>query len=424
MILLTADLLLLPGGPLAGWGLAIDGPLIRDVAPRELLIARYGGAAREHYPGACLMPGLVNCHTHLDLTGLQGNLPAASSFVAWLQEMIARRLSLSEEFSRESAERGLRELLRCGTTCVADISSTGASVPPLVQGGVRAIVYHEILGLDPEEAPARLGRVRESLSRAAEITAPTGGRVRLGLSPHAPYSLSEPLLRGSAALAQDWGLPLSIHLAESSAERSYIATGTGPLCEELLPRVGRSHPSHTPRGESPAQFLDRYALLTPSTVAVHGVHLSGADLALLEARSVSLAHCPRSNAALSVGTAPLSTALAAGLCIGLGTDSAASSGSLNLWEEMRAAREIHGGRVASATLLRLATAGGAEVLGLDKETGSLEVNKQADLIAVRLHTAPQELAEPLRLEVVADSLITHTREEDILLTLVEGRRRP
>ena len=417
MSILAAHLLLpMTSPPIEDGALSVEDGIILEVGRREELLKRYPSLPVEDLGEAAILPGLVNVHTHLELTALH-SLPKGP-FLDWLLSLIEAKQGLDEGFFKRSASQGIDMLLRTGTTSVGEVTSAGASFPALKASGLRGIVYYEVLGLDPERAEAiaeGAGEKVEAMRRAA------GGLLKIGLSPHAPYSLSERLLDLLSQLAQRLQLPLAVHLAETAEEAAYIRHGAGPILERLLPaKAGREGPSHSSRGETPVQFLARHGLLSPSTLAIHAVHIGEGDRDLLASHGVSIAHCPRSNHFLQVGVAPLPAYLTKGMRVGLGTDSLASNESLSLWDEMRFALELHGGRVPAEELLRMATLGGAEALGLLKEIGSLEPGKRADLIAVRLHSFGSTGlttggGDPYQF------LITNIGPGDVLLTMVDGK---
>jgi len=394
--------------PLPEGALLIQDGIILEVGGRRDLEQHHPSVPVEDLGDAALLPGLVNVHTHLELSALKGTLQGP--FLDWLIQLIERKKSLDGRFYLRSATQGVRDLIRGGTTSVGEITSTGTSFEVLRRSGLRGVVYYEALGLDPLQAGGIAKRVEEEIEG---MRREAGGLLKVGLSPHAPYSLSEPLLARLADLARRLRLPVAVHLAESEAEIRYIKEGTGPFRERLLKKVGREQPSHEIRGETPVGLLHRHGLLSPSTLAAHAVHVEKEDVERLASSGAGVAHCPRSNHLLGNGTAPVPEYLARGITVGLGTDSLASNESLSLWDEMRFALTLHGGRLSPETVLKMATIEGAKVLGLSREVGSLEPGKRADLIAVRLRHLDEEDPE--------GSLVTSVHDGDLLLTMVDGR---
>lgn len=409
MRLLSARLLFpITSPPLFGGALLVRSGGILEVGERGELERRHPSILIEDLGDAVLLPGLVNVHTHLELSTLKGTIDGP--FLDWLLQLIDRKRSLDGQFYLHSASQGVRELIRGGTTSVGEITSAGTSFEVLRRSGLRGVVYYEALGLDPLQAEGIVQRAEQEIET---MRREAGGLLKVGLSPHAPYSLSEPLLAHLGGLARRFRLPVAVHLAEAEEEIRYVKEGTGPIRERLLKKVGRDRPSHEIRSETPVELFHRHGLLSPSTLAVHAVHLETDDVERLASSGASVAHCPRSNHLLGNGTAPIPEYLAKGIRVGLGTDSLASNESLSLWDEMRFALKLHEGRISPEGLLKMATLEGADALGLSKEAGSLEPGKQADLIAVRIRDLDEE--DPYR------SLLSSMQDKDVLLTMVDGR---
>ncbi|WP_337287801.1 amidohydrolase family protein [Candidatus Methylomirabilis sp.] len=411
-MILTARLLLpISDPPILDGGLFIRDGAICAVGKASELIREFPTEPHDDLGSAVILPGLVNAHTHLELTGLHGRLPLGKSFTEWVTALLGLRAELDDEFFATSARLGATTLLRSGVTCVADITMFGSSVAPLKAAGLRGIIFQEILGPHPEQAMERLDAAEKALQSLQLHT--DGSLLSVGLSPHAPYSLSEPLLLRCAELLRRRNLPATIHLAESPEEVTYIGLGLGPIATELLPAVGRHSSSHRVCGESPVAFIDRVGLLSDQLLAVHLVHVGMSDLKLLRQRGVALAVCPRSNHYLKVGTAPLPRYLAASLRVGLGTDSLASNDTLSLWDEMRFARRLYDGAVTPQQLVTMATLGGADALGMAGTIGSLTPGKRADFIALAIDHLDD--ADPY------GSLLSQASDDSVVLSMVEGK---
>lgn len=411
-MILTARLLLpISSPPLLDGGLLIRDGAICAVDKASTLIRDFATEPHDDLGSAVILPGLVNAHTHLELTGLHGRLPLDRSFTEWATALLDLRSELDGSFFATSAQLGAMTLLRSGVTCVADITASGRSVAPLKAAGLRGIVFQEILGLDPEQVAERLDAVETAL-QSLQLQA-SGSLLSVGLSPHAPYSLSEPLLLRCAELLQQRRLPATIHLAESPEEVTYIGLGLGPIVTKLLSAVGRHSPSHQICGESPVAFLDRVGLLSEQLLAVHLVHVGLSDLQLLGQRRVALTVCPRSNHYLRVGTAPLLRCLAVSPRVGLGTDSLASNETLSLWDELRFAYRLYGGTVTAQQLMTMATLGGAAALGMAGAIGSLTPGKRADLVALAIDHLDDTDPYTSLLSQVSDSLV--------VLSMVDGK---
>jgi len=399
--------------PIADGAVATQGGQILAVGTRADLTAAWPGASRRDLPEAALLPGLVNCHTHLELSGLSSQQLVNGTFVLWLVALIEKRRGIPVAEQAAAAAAGARRLIESGTTCVGEVSTAGLSLAPLLSLGLRGVVYREILGLTPGEAERRCDAARADLQGMQQMA--RGGLLRVGLSPHSPYSLSEELFRACGAMLRGSHLPCCIHAAESREEVEFLSTGRGAISDLLYTAVGCRVPPPRRRAQSPIEYLDGLGALAWRPLLIHAVHVDAADIPRMVRSGVSVAHCPRSNARLSDGVAPVADFLAHGIPVGLGTDSLASVPTLDLWDEMRAALAAQRGRLAPGEVLDMATRGGARALGLADQVGSLEVGKRADLIAV-----------PAGAVVASDpagSLIAVTRGEDVLLSLVEGEVR-
>ncbi|HEX4575453.1 MAG TPA: amidohydrolase family protein [Gemmatimonadales bacterium] len=351
--------------PIEDGAVLVDGHgRIAAVGPDRLVPAP-DDAERLEFPGAALVPGLVNTHTHLELTHLVGQ-NGERAFPQWIRRLRALKDATPPEAFRRAAEQGVRDSWAAGVTCVADTGSTGAALAALAALGGRGIVYQEVFGPDPAQEPASLAELAQALER---LGACTSTLARLGVSPHAPYTVSEPLYRAVDDLARRAGLPVALHLAESREEATLVRAGSGPFADALRARGI----AVTARNCSPVSYLAQLGLLRAGTLCIHCVQVDAADIATLARAGVSVAHCPRSNRAHGHGSAPLAAFHRAGIAVGLGTDSVVSVGDVWLWSEAAAAG------LAGEDALRLLTLEGARALGLDRDIGSLEVGKAADL---------------------------------------------
>jgi len=355
-----------------------DTGLIAAVGP-DAAVPRPTNARPFEFPNGALVPGLVNCHTHLELTHLAGQVET-KHFPEWIRRLRALKDATSPEDFRRAAEQGVRDCWAAGVTCVADTGSTGAVMWALHALGGRGVAYQEVFGPDPAQCDASMAELTAAVERLSRFAS---AQVRLGVSPHAPYSVSEPLYRAVADFARRERVPIAVHLAESREETALIRDGAGPFADALRARGIKVEA----RGVSPIAHLVRLSVLASyDCLCIHCVQADQNDIALLKAAGASVAHCPRSNRAHGHGTAPLTAFRAAGLRVGLGTDSVVSAGDVNLWSEAVAAgldgrEEGRGKREAllDEDALRMLTLEGARALGLESQIGSLEVGKQADL---------------------------------------------
>jgi cytosine/adenosine deaminase-related metal-dependent hydrolase len=364
----------------AGWVLPVDGAPLEDayVAWEAGRIVEVGaGRAERHYEGAIILPGIVNAHSHLEYSVYAG-FGDGRPFGEWLATHIERKRRLSSDEVLAVARRGAADSLAAGITTTADYSFSGAAARAAHELGLRAIVYLEVFGTNIGEAEERFGRLESGLPRS-EL-------VRIGISPHAPYTCSLELYQWCLSL----GLPVGTHLAESAGENEWLEHGTGPLAAARDVLV-------EPTGRRAVETLAE--VLGPGLLCAHCVVVDDAEIAALARADVPVAHCPRSNALLGCGTAPLSALRAAGVRVGLGTDSPASTPSFDPWEELRAAvsgaraREHRPDALAASDALRLATLEAARALGLDNEIGSLTPGKRADLTVVSVAGSPYDPVE-------------------------------
>jgi cytosine/adenosine deaminase-related metal-dependent hydrolase len=372
--------------PIADGTVITEGDRIVWVGPRAT--APQGGRDEE-LGKSFLTPGLVNAHTHLDLTMLRGLLEDLP-FFEWVRTLTRGcREALEGTDLLDAAMLGIAEGLASGVTTYGDTAPSDAPFEAMLRLGVRGVAYREVFGPDPKECDASLATLRDQLAamrpRATRL-------VRVGVSPHAPYSVSDELFAAVARLAVEEMIPVAVHIAESADEQALVTQGQGRYADFLR---SRDIPV-VPRGEHPMQVLERAGLLRANTLLIHCVRVEGPTVRELAVAGCGVAHCPASNARFGHGIAPLHEMLRAGVRVGLGSDSMASNNRMDLLEEARLASHAQRIRHASADAVsakaafRLATLGGAEALRCDDEVGSLEVGKQADLavFAMPPHGAP------------------------------------
>jgi 5-methylthioadenosine/S-adenosylhomocysteine deaminase len=396
----------------ADWIVPVEGEPIRDgsvAIADDGTIAAVGPAedvgTGERFEGCVIVPGLVDCHSHLEYAvyaGFGDGLP----FSSWIGMHISRKSLLDLDEMRAIATDGAHECLRSGITTVGDCSFVGAAAEAAAETGLRAIVYLEVFGREAS-ALDRFEELRERIEPALS------DRVQVGVSPHAPYTCTLELYEACAEL----GLPVATHLAESVSERLYLLDGSGDwsaFSELLVP----------PPGTTGIRLLAEARLLSPGVMAAHCVDVDDDEIALLAEGGAGVAHCPRSNGFLGCGVAPLEELLAAGIPIGIATDSPASTPSFDLFEEARTAivaARARAGRpdaLSAARALELTTLGGARVLGLDEQVGSLVPGKQADLVVVSLEGSPFDPVED-----PATAVILGGSPDRVAATLVHGEDR-
>jgi 5-methylthioadenosine/S-adenosylhomocysteine deaminase len=345
---------------------AVEGALITYVGPRA-------GAppGRDVELGdVILAPGLVNTHTHLDLTVLRGRFDGLP-FFGWIRALTAARAALSPDELAESARAGIREGLFAGITTYADTAPNDAPFEAMRELGVRGIAYREVFGPDPAQCESSMAGLRAVI---AEMRPRETELVRAGVSPHAPYSVSDELFGAVARFTSDERLPLATHVAESEDESLLIAKGTGAFSDFLR---GRGI-AVEPRGRTPVDALEQSGVLGENALLIHCVRADERDIATIAQYGCGVATCPMSNRYFGHGAAPVAEMRAAGVRLGAGSDSMASNVRMDILHEARVAL---GSDAGEHEVWELATLGGARALRMDHAVGSLEVGKQADLAA-------------------------------------------
>ena len=417
------------GAPVEGGAVAVAGEAVAGVGTRGELAARFPSAAEEDFGEAVILPGLVNCHSHLELTAMRGFLePEEGDFDAWLKKLTRARLErMTEDDLYVSAAWGAAEAARAGVTCVGD-ASDGARhvVRALVDAGLRGTVFQEVFGPDDRTARAQFEGLREKVER---MRGTETALVRVGVSPHAPYSVGPKLLELVTEYALGEKRPVMMHAAESRAESLFVSDGAGPFAEGLA----RRGIEWRARGVSPIQHLAACGVLRARPLLAHCIRVDESDIETVGLYGARVAHCPKSNAKLGHGHAPFAAFLRAGLAVGLGSDSVASNNTCDLLEEARFAVLMSRARLGQgvaegagqgtqtprmpgpAEALRAATVGGAGALGLEGRAGVLAQGAAADLAVVSLGGAHQSpVYDP------ESALVFSSSGRDVLLTVVAG----
>jgi cytosine/adenosine deaminase-related metal-dependent hydrolase len=339
---------------------------------------------------AVLLPGLVNAHTHLELSYLAGAVAPAARFTDWIRQLMALRRMQPEPAAPAilgPMRDDIAQLRRDGTAIVGDVSNTLVSVPALAEAGQPAAVFFEQVRFRAVDAEAALSA---AAGRLAGLTAPPD--VRVALAPHAPYSVSPrlfQLLRHE--LDRDPFARTSVHVAESREEATLLERGTGAW-RDLLEELRAWDPEWTPPGCSPVEYLDRMRVLGERVLAVHCVQASFADLGRIAGRRATIVTCPRSNRHVGVGSPPITEFYASGAAVAIGTDSRASAPDLSIWPELAEMRRLAPG-VPASRLLESATRVGAECLGFGADFGTIEAGKRAALVAVSVPPGVETASE-------------------------------
>ena len=387
----------------AAWILPISEPPIRDgwLAVDRGRVAAFGAAGKRvlsdgakvvDLGDVAVMPGLVNAHTHLELSYLRDEVPPASQFVTWIRGVMTARRERPDPDGREildAVDGALDEMVACGTAIVGDISNTLVTFGPITRSRLAAVVFYELIRFNTPDPAAVVTRAIAEL----EALAPTE-RVRTSLAAHAPYSVAPLVLRAiRQAVDRDPFAPCSIHLSESVEEVEFIRTGGGPW-RTLLEEIGAWDPAWVAPGGTPVQFLDDSGFLDGRVLAVHGVQMTTADLDRLVARGTTLVACPRSNGHTGAGAPPIEDFYNYGVKVAIGTDSLASAPDLNVCAELATMRAL-APTVSAGALLDSATRQGARALGFDADYGTIEPGKSGRLLAIDVPADTEDVEEYL-----------------------------
>ena len=379
----------------ADWVLPISAPPLRDgwLDVEDGVVTAVGdvsppsAASRVvHLGSGAVLPGLVNAHTHLELSALNGAVRPASSMPAWARDVMAQVARCDDSATREAVAAAIVELRASGTALVGDITNTGVSRVPLEASPLEAVVFHEVLGFNAtaDDAAADARRLAEM------VAASDHERVWLRAAAHAPYSVSPALFRALAAAVPG---PRSVHVGESREELQFLRDGGGAW-RRVLEERGRWVSDWRPPGTGPVDYLGALGWLRDDTLAVHGVQLTRSELARVAAAGTTLVTCPRSNRWTGAGVPPVEAFYESGTRVAIGTDSLASVPDLNLFSELAELRRV-APSVPAASILDSATRGGAAALGRSDALGVIAPSRRAALIVVQLPGPVEDVEEYL-----------------------------
>lgn len=347
---------------------------VREILPAESA-AKIRADKRINLTRDVLHPGFVNAHCHLELSFLKGKLAPGMRFTDWIAEVVRRRAKASPARVNSAVRNAITRMVRSGTTCVGDVTGSGAVTPRILSSGLRAVIFHEAIGFDPKKAGVRLKEMVDAVERArgSEI-------VTHGVSPHAVYSVSGGLMRAVADYAAVRGKPLAIHLAETPEEAVFSKKGTGPF-RDLLTRLKVKVPGGHPR-KKPVKAVEETGALEGAAL-IHLNHPERGDLARVKKAGACVVVCPNSNRwfGRSVESHPLRDLMEKSIPVALGTDSLASNLDLDMAGEMTAALEDFP-FLAPGDVFHMATAGGAAALKLPEGCGTLHPGAPLDAVAV------------------------------------------
>ena len=420
MQILTGKYLLpITSEPIDNGAVAIESNLISAVGTYREMAERFPEAGVENFGDAAILPGLVNCHSHLEITAMRGALDdVENDFTAWLIKLNGIRESMSDDAIEAAAYFGALEGVQAGVTCFGDIGRLGhIGLSALKRAGLRGIVFQET-EFSPENRTAD-----EDFNKLIEkfeiLRSEATDLVRVGLSPHAPYTVSSRLFEMIAQFSIIERSPITIHAAESLDEHKLLTDGTG-MFTGVYEKYGVEW--NSPHCTS-IEYLNRLGVLAARPLLAHCVTVSPSDLEIISDTGSKIAHCPKSNAKFGHGAAPFESMLDRGVTVGLGSDSVASNNVCDLFEESRFAALVARNRsessrfISAREVLRAVTLGGATALGMDSQIGSLESGKQADIVVVSLkHNAQKPVND------VHTALVFSSNARDVTATYVAGKR--
>lgn len=377
----------------AAWVLPMDRAPIKDgiVTVESGKVAAVGSAlarsADRDLGNVAILPGLINAHTHLELSWLRDRVPPASNFTDWVKTLFAIRGRPDSAMDAQQIapiREAIAEAKASGTVAVGDISNSLASVGPMQEAGLDGIVFHELLGFKERDGALLV------TSQPVRDTARKAG-ARVSLAPHAPYSTSLELFRAIRMAVNELDHPImSVHLGENPEEVELLEKGSGPW-RGMLEAIGAWRDDWVIPGCDPVSYLDRHGLIDAKTLVIHGVQFTPGNLTRLAQIDATVVTCPRSNQWVGVGYPPIERFYRSGVKVAVGTDSLASVEDLNLFSELKTMRWL-APSVPARTILESATVVGAQALGLD-DLGALTPGKRAEMIAVRLPDHVDDIEE-------------------------------
>ncbi len=382
-------------------GIAISKGRIVAIGSRAEIERSYTSRQRVTAAGRVITPGLINGHTHVPMVLFRG-LADDLDLQEWLTKYIfpAEAKNVTEEFVRVGSRLGLAEMIRGGTTTFCDMYYfEDAIADETAKAGVRGVLGETIIDFPVADNKTNA----EGMAYVEKFVARWKGHELIipAIAPHAPYTVSEQHLKAARAFSDRTGVPIVIHIAETKREVD---------------------DSVKEKGASPVAYLERIDFLNDHVIAAHVVWPQGTDIAILKRHGVGVVHNPQSNMKLAAGVAPVPKMMTENVLVGLGTDGAASNNDLNMWEEMDTVAKLHkvftgDPKVISAQqAFELATIRGAQALHLEKEIGSLETGKRADLLVIDRDTLNQ-----IPLYNVYSDLVYATKASDVESVIINGR---
>ena len=420
MLLCAEYVLPISSEPIRNGAVLVRNGVIRDVGSADMLRLRYPEEEARDYGQAVLLPGFVDVHTHMDgsvLRGIVHDVP----YSEWLMRVNEGNDRMTQGELYDSAVLGGLEALSSGITTIADISASGATVDAMQKLGMRGVVYREVAAMDKRRVDHAMRTAAADIEKwSARVDT---GRIKLGIAPGALYSCHPLIYKRCAEYAGD-SLPVAMHLAGSKEEYNFVRYGSSAFSvHEMAEKRGFVEiPPWLPTGVTPVNYaLNWGAFEAANTLAIHLVQVNAADIAKLKENNVSVALSPRAAAQLGMGVAPMGEFLKQGFRVGLGTDSPSATDSIDMLAEMRVGmliqRAVNTGEfLPAATMLEMATIGGARALHMEDQIGTLEIGKLADIIAIDISSSHQ-----MPTDDVVSAVVNTTSGTDVLMSMVGGK---
>lgn len=403
---------------------------IDAIGSTDELRKRFPNEEVEDFGLAAIMPGFVNAHSHLEFATMEGLIEDVP-YAAWKGFMVQKSALMTQQDWDDAALIGALDAIRGGITSIADITATGASLRACLTTGMHGVIYREVTAPEKSQVPDAMAAASHDIDSWRGQAEGTG--VRIGIGPDSLYSTHPEVLSAIGDYASD-GTPVAVHIAESREECDFIRYGSSPFAvaaggPEAEAYEGIQSKSFLPMGVTPVRYALNWGILyAPNVLAIHCVHVNSDDVERLASNDVHVVVCPRSNAKLGCGIAPIVKMMKAGLVMGLGTSSPAAADSIDMFEEMRFTLLLEravAGQVTHASdpeflkgyhVMRMATIGSARAIGTDDEVGSIDVGKRADLAVVDLSQSNQIPTDH------PNACVVHTaKREDLLLTMIDGK---
>jgi len=431
-MILSAEIVLpISRPPVYNGAILIKNEKIEEIDIRERLLDKYKNEEYLNLKNSVLMPGLINLHTHLELTALKGSIISKNNtaipsektdLVSWILALIESKKKTSTNNLSLGIKNGIREAISTGTTTIVDLTTRNTIYSTSVFGksfyaikdiGLRGFVFVEVLNFDSSTADSYWKDTYKIIEQMRKDEDPL---TSIGIAPHSIYSVSSKLLKIARDYAIKEKMKMSMHVAESMEEKEFVSKNKGIIKDIYHKKFNWDGKRDFKRYQSSIEYIDKNGLLSKDLLAVHCVQLTDEDMKRLSEKNTPVVLCPRSNTFISVGIAPFDKLASMGITIGFGTDSLASNYSLNMWDEMRFAylfyRKTSRANIKAEDIIRCGTINGAKALGISNKVGTLGIGKEADLIAVRLHKKDTDIYR---------DLLLNTKPDDVLMTMVAGK---